>query len=515
MTLKEALKKAFGYDDFRPHQEEVIRGLLAGRDGLVVLPTGGGKSICYQLPALLRDGCAIVISPLIALMRDQIDALNRLNIPSATINSTLSDEERRSIFLLLFRGKLKLLYISPETLMSETGEYILRNAQISFFAVDEAHCISQWGHDFRPEYSQLGLIRSRYPHHPIIALTATADPATRKDIVSKLQMTDPAVVIGDFDRPNIRITVRRSVRKQDKLREIVDFISEEGPLASGIIYCMKRKDTEMVAEYLNRHDIHALPYHAMMSAADRLLVHRAFLGGQVQVVCATVAFGMGIDKPDVRWVIHYSMPMSIEQYYQEIGRVGRDGQESEALMYYSFGDLKILETMIRDTPNEGLQRAKMEYMKRFCEASVCRRQILLGYFGQETAEPCHHCDICLIPPEATIDGTVMAQKALSTVVRTGESTSVEDVANVLIGSRRHEVWERGLTRLTTYGIGQEASWISWREYIYQMVQRGLISIDYSDSYHLKMTSLGWEVLRGKRQVTLTKYVPYRKKAKER
>ena len=512
MTLQEALKRAFGYDSFRPNQEEACRNLLQGRDQLVILPTGGGKSICYQLPALLRDGCAIVVSPLIALMRDQIDALNRHHIPSATINSSMPDAARHQVLLLLLKGKLKLLYISPETLMSQTGEYILRSAKVSFFAIDEAHCISQWGHDFRPEYSQLGFLKQRYPDHPIIALTATADPATRKDIVNKLQLADPLEIVGDFDRPNIHITVRRGVRKREKLREIADFIDERGALSSGIIYCTKRKDTEMLSDYLNGQNIHALPYHASMSPESRLIVHRAFLSGQVQVVCATVAFGMGIDKPDVRWVIHYSMPMNIEQYYQEIGRVGRDGQPAEAVMYYSYGDLKILELLMKDSSNEDLNRAKMEYMKRFCEATVCRRKILLGYFGQETAEVCNNCDICLLPPEATFDGTIYAQKVMSTIVRAQETVTVEDVANILIGSQRRELWDRGLSRLTTFGIGKDETWLAWREYVYQMAQNGLIAIDYSKGCRLTMTKLGWEVLRGESTLMLTKFTPYRKKA---
>lgn len=515
MTLREALKRVFGYDDFRPHQEEAIRNLLSGRDQLVVLPTGGGKSICYQLPALLTEGCAIIVSPLIALMRDQIEALNRRQIPSATINSALPSDARRNVLMLLLRNRLKLLYLSPETLMSETGEYILRNSRISFFAIDEAHCISQWGHDFRIEYSQLGFLKQKYPTKPIIALTATADPATRQDIIAKLQLVDPIEIIGDFDRPNIRMRVRRGLPKREKLREIADFIEEKGALSSGIVYCTKRKDTEMVSDYLNDQNIHALPYHASMTPEERLLVHRAFLSGQVQVVCATVAFGMGIDKPDVRWVIHYSMPMNIEQYYQEIGRVGRDGQPAEALMYYSYGDLKILETLMRDSPTEDLNRAKMDYMKRFCEASVCRRKILLGYFGQVVTEDCHNCDVCLLPPDATFDGTIMAQKALSTVVRTLETATVEEVVNVLKGSRSMDLLQRGLDRLTTYGIGTEASWVAWREYIYQMVQIGLLSIDYSTHCHLRVTPIGGEVLRGERAVTLTTFVPYQSKKKRR
>lgn len=513
MTPLEALHTYFGYSSFREHQEEVVANALQGKDQLVILPTGGGKSLCYQLPALMLPGITLVISPLISLMQDQIKQLDGLGIPAATLNSSLSNEMRQNVLLLIRSERVKILYLSPETLFSALGMQILRQSTISLIAIDEAHCISQWGHDFRPEYAQLGVIKEEMPSIPLLALTATADPATRQDIIAQLQMVNPIEVVGDFDRPNIRLAVRRGRKKADKLREIVDFITdleENDSESSGIIYATSRKDTEMLASFLNDQGIRALPYHASMSATERALVHNAFLSGQVTAVCATVAFGMGIDKPDVRWVIHYNMPKNIEEYYQEIGRAGRDGEPAAALLFYSYADIFALNKMIQNTTLQDLSRQKMEYMKQFCESQVCRRRVLLGYFGTRVEEDCHNCDACLLPKEPTIDGTIPAQKAMSAVIRTGERVTLPLVIDILRGSRRLEVLHYGYHRLPTYGVGRDLSALEWQDYIYQMILYGLMYIDYGQGSTLHVTPLGQKVLRGQEPFRLTPFQIKRK-----
>ncbi|MDO4695180.1 ATP-dependent DNA helicase RecQ [Porphyromonas sp.] len=499
--LKSALFQYFGHKEFRPLQEEIIRTVLAGHDQLAVLPTGAGKSLCYQLPALLMKGCTLVVSPLIALMKDQIIALEDRGIPSATLNSTLTSKRREEVVNRLLMGHLKLLYVAPETLLSPSVFDMLQRAPISLVAIDEAHCISQWGHDFRPEYSQLGIIKRYYPDLPIIALTATADEATRQDIVSKLELHTPKIIVGDFDRPNLYLEVRRGYKKADKLIAIKQFINDHDN-SCGIIYCNKRSETETLSKELNAMGIKALPYHATMSVKDREIVHRTFVSGQVEAVCATVAFGMGIDKADIRWVIHYNMPKNVEGYYQEIGRAGRDGQPADTLLFYSYTDIFVVEKLISESGQHDLVRQKMEYMKRYCEANICRRKILLGYFGYPRKDNCNNCDVCLNPAPQSIDGVTIAQKAMSAIIRTGERVNLSMTIDILRGSKKYEVLANKYHHLPTYGVGQDLSTVHWREYIYQMIQNGLLKIDYVNNYALKVTLIGHEVLRGKRPFRL-------------
>lgn len=492
--MHQILKKYFGYDSFRPNQEEIIRNVLQGRDVLVLMPTGGGKSLCYQIPALMLEGTTVVISPLLSLMKDQVDALVESGIYAAALNSNNTDEENLTIRQDCIRGKVKILYISPERLLAEIP-FLSRYVRVALFAVDEAHCISQWGHDFRPEYTQLGILHHEFAHVPVMALTATADKVTREDIQKQLNLVDPCIFISSFDRPNLSLEVRRGYRMREKHLAILNFISRR-PDQSGIIYCMSRKHTETVAAMLQEHDINVAVYHAGLSTEERARTQEAFLNDHVQIVCATVAFGMGINKSNVRFVIHYNLPKSIECFYQEIGRAGRDGMPSDTLLFYSFGDLAQLTRFASDSGQKRMNLERLQRMQEYAEATVCRRRILLNYFGEQTDCDCGNCDVCKHPP-LRFDGTVLVQKALSALVRTDQKIGFTMLVDVLRGNMTQEIVSRQYDRIKTFGVGHDVPARDWHDYLLQMLQLGLIEIAYDENSHLKVTEAGWQVLYGK------------------
>ena len=496
------LKRFYGYDSFLPLQLEVIEHVVAGNDCVVLMPTGGGKSLCYQLPALMCEGCAIVVSPLLALMTDQVDALLANGIPAAAINSEHSDSENREIIENVYRGNIKLLYISPEKLVSELEQWS-RDMKISLIAIDEAHCISQWGHDFRPEYTQLKVLKQNFPEVPVMALTATADRLTRDDIGRQLGIEGAKTFITSFDRPNIRLDVRSNVAGQDKFRQIVQFI-ESHPGESGIIYCLRRRDTEKMAQKLRSIGINARAFHAEMPVSEKKTVQRAFINDEVTIVCATIAFGMGIDKSNVRWIIHNNMPKNMESYYQEIGRAGRDGMPAHALMFYSFGDVTTLMNFAQQSGQVGINVEKLQRMQQYAESSICRRRVLLSYFNERMDHDCNNCDVCTHRPER-IDGSTIAQMALSAIVRTGQMAGVNTVINILKASRRPDVVEHGYDRLKTYGVGRHLSFAEWHHYMLQLLQLGVFEIAYDENNHLKITDFGEEVLYGRAKIELTKH----------
>lgn len=496
------LKKFFGYTTFRPLQAEIIQRILQKKDALVLMPTGGGKSICFQLPAIYLPGTALVISPLIALMKDQVEGLVANGIPAAALNSTMREEEQQQVKQLCTQGKIKLLYISPERVRTE-ADWFLPRLDISLIAIDEAHCVSHWGHDFRPEYTQLAILKERFPKVPVIALTATADKITRKDVVEQLKLDDPQIFISSFDRPNLSLTVRRGLGKKEKLAAIVHFIRSRRN-QSGIIYCMKRSDTIQLAESLDTYTIRATAYHAGLPVAEREKAQNDFINDRVNVVCATVAFGMGIDKSNVRWVIHYNMPGSIENYYQEIGRAGRDGMKGDTLLFYSLSDLLVLRHFAEESGQKEVNLEKLNRMKRYSEADICRRRILLSYFGEETDQDCGNCDVCKNPPQR-FDGTILIQKALSALVRTGEKVGMQLLIEILRGSNRAEVIEKGYDRVKTYGAGRDLTYKEWKEYIYQMIQLGYLETDYTAGRVLRTTPLGRKVLYNGQQAQLVAF----------
>lgn len=498
MQINEILKSYFGYDSFRPNQEAIIREVMQGNDCLVLMPTGGGKSLCYQVPALAMEGTAVVISPLISLMHDQVEALKANGIPAEALNSGNDVTDDLIIRRRCEAGELKLLYVSPEKLLSEIP-YLSSNIKISLFAVDEAHCISQWGHDFRPEYSQLGLLHEKFNGVPVMALTATADKITREDIINQLHLNGQTFV-SSFDRPNLSLTVRQESTKKEKLKFIYHFIARR-PDEAGIIYCLSRKNTEMVAEALQEHGIQAEAYHAGLSAQQRASVQERFKMDQIEVVCATIAFGMGIDKGNVRWVIHYNMPKSIESFYQEIGRAGRDGAPADTVLFYSMADIITLRTFCEESGQKSVNLEKLRRMEEYAESRVCRRRILLNYFGETSSKDCGHCDVCNNPPR-TFDGTVLTQKALSAVVRAGEKIAVGTCIEILRGMQTPAIARNHYNELKTFGVGKDVSVRDWQTYLLQMLQMGFFEVAYNMHNQMKVTPLGWKVLKGEHQVSL-------------
>ena len=504
--LHTTLKEYFGYEKFRPLQEKIITSVINGDDNLVIMPTGGGKSICFQLPALILEGVTLVISPLIALMKDQVDGLNANGIPSAYLNSSQSSEENQSILQQLSEGEIKLLYLAPESLAF--FEMVSQQVKISLIAIDEAHCISSWGHDFRPAYTQLGFLKKRLPETPIIALTATADKATREDILTQLSLPHAERHIASFDRPNISLEVRNA---QDRITQIVKFVSER-PNTSGIVYCLSRKTTEQVAARLTKQGFKAKAYHAGLPHEIRAQIQEDFIYDKSQIICATIAFGMGIDKSNVRWVIHYNLPKNMEGYYQEIGRSGRDGVKAETVLFYSYADVIQLQKFADNSGNKKVQLSKLERMQQYTEALSCRRKILLSYFGEFVEKDCGNCDVCKNPP-AFFDGTVLAQKILSGVFRLKEKEPIGTLVDFLRGSQNAVIYDKGYQHLKTYGIAKDLSWRDLQQYIVQLINLGYCEIAFHQNNALRFSELAKNVLFDGEQVRLTKVakVPLNKK----
>jgi ATP-dependent DNA helicase RecQ len=502
LTLKplDILKSSFGYDEFRPIQEDAIDMILNGIDTFVLMPTGGGKSICFQVPALVLDGLTIVISPLISLMQDQVETLKGNGIRAAFFNSTQSGGERNDLARQAMSGELKLLYMAPETFLPAVQSW-LTSVNVSLIAIDEAHCVSTWGHDFRPEYTQLGQIRSSFPNVPFMALTATADVLTRKDIITQLRLHQPEVYISSFDRPNLELTVKGNIPKKQKFKQILEFIKAQGD-ASGIIYCFSRKETEEWANELKRNGMNAEHYHAGMPSQKRASVQQSFINDDTPIICATIAFGMGIDKSNVRWVIHNNLPKNVESYYQEIGRAGRDGLPSQVLLYYTMKDVVMQSNFIRQDENSIVGIKKLQRMQQFAEATSCRRKILLNYFNEHREQDCGNCDICLNPPDF-IDGTVIAQKALSGIHRTNQRAATTMLIKILRGSESQDVINRGFDKIKTFGVGAEYTEYEWQHYLAQLINLGLIEIAYDQYLSLKYTATGKQVLFGAKEIKLT------------
>ncbi|MCU7812303.1 MAG: DNA helicase RecQ, partial [Candidatus Thiodiazotropha sp. (ex Notomyrtea botanica)] len=496
----EILQHTFGYTEFRPPQDRIIGHLIDGGDALVLMPTGGGKSLCYQIPAMVRAGTGIIISPLIALMQDQVSALQQLGIRAACLNSALTQESAREVESQLLAAELDLLYVAPERLLTPRMLDLLERSHIALFAIDEAHCVSQWGHDFRPEYIQLSQLHERFPNIPRIALTATADEPTRNEIIERLALNEAERFIVGFDRPNIRYRIDEN--SGNARERLLRFIQDEHPGEAGIVYCLSRKRVDEVAAWLRTKYIEALPYHAGLDSKTRELHQTRFLREEGVVIVATIAFGMGIDKPDVRFVAHLNLPKSVEAYYQETGRAGRDGLPADAWMVYGLQDVIMLRQMQAsseaDEMHKRLERHKLDAMLSLCETTECRRQALLGYFADPMEKPCGNCDTCLEPPE-TWDATVAAQKALSCAHRTGQRFGVNYLVDVLLGKDNERIQQFRHHQVSTYDIGNEHSAPEWRTIYRQLIARGLLAVDLEGYGGLHLTPASRTVLRGETQ----------------
>jgi ATP-dependent DNA helicase RecQ len=504
MTPRDILRKYYGYPSFRSHQEEIIQRVLGGQDVFVLMPTGSGKSICYQIPAVLRSGVGLVISPLIALMQDQVQALRQNGLQADYLNSSLSTDDARGVEERVRSGATDLLYVAPERLLTEGFQRLLQRIPIALFAIDEAHCVSQWGHDFRPEYLQIADVTKRFAGVPKIALTATADAYTRRDILEKLELSQAAQFVSSFDRPNIRYRVK--LRSNGK-RQLHAFLANEHPGESGIIYVRTRKRADEIAAWLAGQGIEAAAYHAGLEQSMRLQRQRRFLRDPAAVIVATIAFGMGIDKPDVRFVAHLDLPTSMEAYYQETGRAGRDGKPADAWMAYSLSDVVAARALLEGSEGseafKRLQARKLEALLGYCETAECRRRVLLGYFGEDYAQPCRNCDNCLQAVE-TWDGTVAAQKALSCAYRTGQRFGAAHLTDILVGHASKAVLRHGHDRIKTFGAGAELSPGEWRSVFRQLVANGLLTVHLADISGFRLTETSWPVLKGVQSVRLRK-----------